>query len=955
MKRKRAKIGASCETSDTPYPVGISAACNRMFSVCIILVGVYACISPFLHCGGHALAADNASATFDLFCMFPRQVISPATGNSHTWMHVDVRAISNHEEEITLEAVSESNKFAATVFPAKVKPRGDGGTVTSRVDVRCTDPNTPQGMEGWIKIIGTRQTTVKEQHSIWLKVTALSSKPTLEKSKRSRGYLDPDLQTFVGKPISWNLRAVNSGAARDTYALSYEADFPCRVEFYDARGRAVEEVTLAGVTRNYLSADIYNFTASVMPEGPLPENAPQTIRFILGPGKHSTEGSEISAQVINPGMLYCVNGQNGLRPHAHQIMQGEQTSFIFHVSNTAAASADITLTPPVVTGDWQVSLEPTLIAALESGKTVQATLTVIPGASIKAGDRLDLKVSAASSLGEKDNETVSVEVAAVPNVYYWSIDSMDPQYLYLNRNGTGPGAEGDWLMPNIHAFISEGVNYTDARSYLPSATDMNHTSALAGSYPGTVGIYTVDGTPSGFTEHGETLVSPNTVGFMRYGSNGAQVKRIYEVAKEETDGKSLTGFWSNKNWLAVLEGEAGVDIVSHSNRWPLFFDPPEKYTPGDPQTDDDPDDPVSGPMKMCYFNVVPGQYPPGYLFLFNIYSAPFLQSGGATPGDHAEDRYIVNSFLRSIKEEDPDVSYINIGDLDQIGHFEGSSYPGSEWDEKGTASTWDDESRYSPWMRRDDCLDTLREADVLFGDFTSLLKERGVYDNSIIVFFSDHGMENMKSPLNHYEIIDIAQYLRKKGVLFREDYYARAGTIYCNGGDNVARIEKELEDLTVNDPDLGEVHPLQVINRQEMLTGADFGAMGSLLPGELYSEFWITSTGSPDGELWPDLFIFGLYNYQIVYPGDPFVKRAGESPALVRYPETFLFGFPGTHGGLQTSRIPLVFKAPKDNAAYARGKEIREEVRIGDITPAIYKVLGWKPPENVDGQPLPSP
>jgi len=47
--------------------------------------------------------------------------------------------------------------------------------------------------------------------------------------------------------------------------------------------------------------------------------------------------------------------------------------------------------------------------------------------------------------------------------------------------------------------------------YLPSATDMNHTNALAGTYTGTQGLYMVGGTFRGFTEHDEVISAPRRI------------------------------------------------------------------------------------------------------------------------------------------------------------------------------------------------------------------------------------------------------------------------------------------------------------------------------------------------------------------------------------------------------------------------------------------------------------
>jgi hypothetical protein len=550
---------------------------------------------------------------------------------------------------------------------------------------------------------------------------------------------------------------------------------------------------------------------------------------------------------------------------------------------------------------------------------------------------------------------------------------MDPDYLYLNRLGTGPGSEGDWLMPNLHAFLGESVNYTNARVYLPSATDMDHTNALAGTYTGTQGIYMVSGTFRGFTEYDEVITAANSMELMRFRKTTRDgsfiegpIERIYEVAKKETGGKSLGGFWSNKNWLADLEGEKTVDIVGHSNRYPLFFPPPYKYTAaGDPQTDEDPWDPMSAPFSMCFYTdttreiLIPtllGQFDP--LLGLGIYLIPVSMVIGMMPGNHCEDRYLADSFFRSILEEDPDVSYINIADLDNTGHMTGSSWSQEEWDTKGTAPAWDDESKYSPWMRRDECLDVAREADILFGNFLSLLKERGVYDNSVIVILSDHGMENVKDERMGFEVLDLRRILRTEGLVHHEDFHEGGGTqinfIWCDDEDKLDAIEQILEGHTVDDPLLGPVQPLMVINRQEMVDGVDYGEFGRVRPRELYSEYWITHPDEPDGHLWPDLCIFPLYNYNIVAHGH--ILAGGINPigiTLGNLPDNLELGFPAAHGGLQTSHIPLIFKAPAGNPNYTPGLEYGGEVEVGDIAPTIYRILGWEEPDCVDGNPLP--
>lgn len=913
-----------------------------------------------------AAPATFTPATFDLFSMFPQQVLSPATGRTITWMPVETRNISGTGDWTWLSVRSESPHFNAFVFPPLVRPSGPQGKAKSWVLVSCS-PSTPEGTVGYFKVTGVRGA---EQHRVWLKVASIASRPVLENSAgdvlMGQGYRKPLLQAYTGSPLTWQLAATNQGGGTDTFPLGYRADFPCVVRFKNPAGAEVNRVTVSGLSHNYLYPTPVYLNAEVVPTAPLPKNRPANVTFELGPGSRSSTTSEVTVQVLNPGMLFCVNDLEGLRPHAHQVMPGETTSFIFHVTNLEGSATDMDLSMSGGAPGWTVELDRESITGLEPGRTEQVVLAVTSPGSAGTGDRLELTVAAAGSLGVEESVRVAAEVTDVRNLYYFSIDSMDPGYLELNRMGTGPGGEGDWLMPNIRSFLQEGVRYRDARAYLPSATDMNHTNALAGTYTGTMGVYMVGGTFTGFTEHDEVITAANSIELMRHGPHGEPVKRVFEVAKEETGGKALTGFWSNKNWLADIEGERAVDIVGNSERFPLFFPPPYKYpAAGDPRTDTDPWDPLSAPFSACFYGdttrevIVPallGQF--NLLLGLGLYIMPINMVIGFMPGNHCEDRYLTDSFLRSIAEEDPDVCYFNAADLDNTGHFTGSSWDTGEWDDRGTPGATDDTSRYSPWMRRDECLDICREVDELFGEFVRTLKERGVYDNSIVVLLSDHGMENVKDPKSGYEVLDLRAILRARGLLLNEDYHEGGGTeinqIWCEDPEKLQAIEDILESHTVNDPRLGPVQPLMVINRREAVEGVDYGELGRVRPMELYSEYWAAHPNEPGGHLWPDLFVFPRYNYNVAAHGQ--VLASAINPVgitLGNVPDNVQLGFPAAHGGLQTAHIPLVFKAPAGCPGFTPGKVIEEEVEIGDIAPTIYQILGWDPPACVDGEPLP--
>lgn len=905
----------------------------------------------------------TGGATFDLFSRFPEQYLSPAGNRTSTFMPLDTRNIGRQAGKVVLTVSTESPLFTAAVSPSQVEPATDK-PASSRVNIECSK-DTPDNTIGWVKVVGTRGT---ESHRIWLKATVLASSPYLDLTRGptmgGQGYLDPRLKAWAGNPVTWHVSARNEGMLEDTYTLTTRTVEPIAVVFKDNKGKKIEKITVPGKTRNLLYSRPVFFTAEADTGVGLPAGEPQDITIVLGPGKRSRTISELKVQLLNPGRLFCANDLSGPRPHPHQVFPGESTSFIFHATNFAKAERTMRLDVPRTEDGWPVQPVGPLTKTAGPGETVQFEVKVTSPRNGSPGERREFTARLGSA-----SSTVAVEVTGTRNIYYWSIDSMDPEYLDLDREGTAAGKDGDWLMPNTRGFFADSARYTDARCYLPSATDMNHTNALAGTMTGTQGVYMVGGTFKGFTEHDETLSGPNTADLLRYGPEGRPIERTFEVAKRETGGKALTGFWSNKNWLADFEGSRSVDIVGHSESWPLFFDPPQKYKmAGDPTSEKDKSDPASVSVRACFHsNNADGVVIPSLLGQFDLIggskllSSPLAVMFGKTPGLHAEDRYIAGEFFRSIAEEDPDVAYINIGDLDNTGHFTGSSWDLDEWMKGDGPSPAYDVSKYSPFMRRKEALDICREADLLFRQFVDTLKARGVYDNSTIVVLSDHGMENMKDPKSGYEVLDLRDILRQNGMLRHEDYEEVGGTelnnIWSKDPAKLARIQKILEEYTVEDKELGSVRPLMVVNREEARTGKDYGKFGKVLPGELYSEYWANNPDpSEKGEIWPDLFVFPLYNYQVVAHGDALasgINNVGLSFGI-NVPESVKFGLPGAHGGLQTNHIPLLFKAPAGGkGAQAPGSTHGELVEIGDIAPTIYGIMGWTPPECVDGKPLP--
>ena len=928
-------------------------------------------------------AVSTTPATFDLYCPFPTQPVAPSAGLTRATLYIDVRAISAADPEVFLTAFPETPGLTCVIDPLMVRLDGPGAVKTCRVSVTAAT-SMPDDSEGWIRIVGRRG---EEYRDFYLEIIACKSKPELSLGKVA-GAQEQDLKLAVRGPVTFELLAANAGAVTDTFPLSAEAPAGWSVRFEDSRGRPLEAVTVRGVTVNQMALRPVAVRAVVTPPVGFAAKDPVAVTLKLGATAY------LKVRVLCPGLLFSVNDLGGFMPHVHQVLSGAVTTYNVIVSNPTSAPIDVHLSAAAANGaaaGWRISLESDRIAGLGPGKQAQAQLTVVAPVGPATGTAR-FRVAAEATDGTAPSVTLGAAVTQTPKIYIYAIDSMSYDYLTFNRTGDGPGRDGDWLMPHMHEFMADAVSFTNARALMPSLTDMNHTSILTGSAPGTEGIYAVTAGYAGTDVHGREVLWVNSVENLRYGPDGQRIKRIFDLA-EEHNPEALCAFACSKSWLADLHASdpSIVERKITSSSYPIYVNNPSIFVLGDPPTDTAKGDPlqVSGvrlanprptPVSRAIADFMPeplrsagigllesttwhfmlpwlfGQK--DLLLGLGLGILPINVAAGEQPGGHADDSFLGGAVRRMIVEEDPDVLYINMADLDHAGHLLGASSALTEWRTQPGPSTWYDRSKYNWFAKRKDALDICRQADDDFGRFVNLLKTRGTYDSSIIVLVADHTMVNVKRPENGYSIIDTRGILREHGLLMGDHYLAQLGGIsvdyfYCRDAATTARIENILEDYTVQDPELGEIHPLVVFDREEQRTGVDTRTSLRVSPHELYSAYWVGRdyTG-PDQMKWPDLFVFYLDNYGGIAWGDQLSQKAnpiGMDIGMV--PVGMGLTYCASHGSFGTTHIPLVFKAPGVKA----GAVVEDPVNTSDIAPTIYQLLGWTAGPWVDGRPLPLP
>lgn len=649
-----------------------------------------------------------------------------------------------------------------------------------------------------------------------------------------------------------------------------------------------------------------------------------------------------------PNLISAVSEQGSASFHRHLVRPGLVTTFSVFVANPGEAEAEIKLTTLEAPEGWEMRLLPSGFR-LAPGERAVATLSLRPRAGLEAGSVASVAITAVSGSSE-DRLTVEAEAVLHRKIYFISIDSLDPRYLELNSAGTGPGRDGDWLMPNLHRFMGRAVFYPNNLVHVITATDMNHFNYLAGTMTGTSGISLVGGFIFGFDDKNRPIVKSAAnvdQDLARYGADGRHVDTLFNAVKAANP-NAWTAFVSGKNWVPELfrRPEFGIDRIIHGMRVPDFLAAPgEAPKPGQS-------------LGRAVRALLPGKLP--------FYAHELGNPAGLTepqdpreqyqlarlmsslPASFPPDAWTADAAIKEIVEEDPDVMYILLAAVDDAGHAYGSAFDLDEWDDRGTPEVIDDISKYDPRASRQGILNVVREADRQTGLILDTLEARGLLDEAAVVIESDHGMITYCR-----EGLDGLDQL-KKAYPFKagRDYFfggaADVGMVILRKDDPAVlpAVEKTLESWRVKNPVTDvEESPVLVFNREEMKSGRD-EATGKqwMLPREYYSEYYCEHR--KDGEqVWPDLLVLTAPHYKFKVQNFG-LGNLGMANVPIKLPEWGYFL--GGHGSFETRTALLLVGMP----GWGSGVDERE-VYAMDVAPVLFGLNGWAVPGSVDGRGLP--
>ena len=532
--------------------------------------------------------------------------------------------------------------------------------------------------------------------------------------------------------------------------------------------------------------------------------------------------------------------------------------------------------------------------------------------------------------------------AAPRKLIFVAVDSLDPRTLSLDSRGLPNGSAGNWLMPNVRAFVERSAWFPGAKSFLPAATDMNHVNALAGTNSGQTGLLGVYAQPYAWGSDGRLDSKPTPISMAR-DDRGRPVDTLFHAWKRRWP-DSRTAFVSGKGWVAEkFRGTEtpSVDRIITGRAFPSYLSRPWRERFADPPTDADAAcDPESRrpPLRST------GGEDRGSDFVTGLCQG---QGGFTTrlmerhPDLFPHDAWIVDAALEVFAREDPGMAYILMAQTDDAGHCLGAAWDTAEFvtavpryvPPKGCADdpAYQWVSSRNGLLYREAVLDAVRDTDIQFGRLMAGLRELGALENATVVLLSDHSMINHLRTAGLRDT-DCLGLLRDAG-LAREDEVVvltvcSYALLYWRDRKGVVPDARALlEAHRARNGQTGQAEcPWWVLDREAMRGGVP-GICG---PGEFYHPYFIDATKERT-VVWPDLIVLARNGWQLpVYAG----RMPNTGTRVPAWMPPFL-PFNGGHGSVDTLPIVAAIAAPGGKSGIRA-----REVRIADLAVTAASLFG---------------
>jgi predicted AlkP superfamily pyrophosphatase or phosphodiesterase len=529
-----------------------------------------------------------------------------------------------------------------------------------------------------------------------------------------------------------------------------------------------------------------------------------------------------------------------------------------------------------------------------------------------------------------------------------AIDALHPAYFELDSAGNVGGHDGNWLMPNIRAFLGRSVWYPNARAFLPAATDMNHLNALAGTSSAQTGVIGVWAQPTGWGTDGRPIIQHSHISRVR-DDHGRPVDTLFNAWKRRwPDSKTL--LISGKEWVAEMFSQQGqepaVDILVSGGMYPSYITPPCRESFADPLTDTDAAcDPESGHKNffVCGHNS-------SSEIMTRVYTGQgsFLtKQMERYPQHFPHDGWVVDTTLEIFRREDPDLAYILLAQCDDAGHCLGNAWDPGEFVHDITVVTCpgkleqDLVSARNRMLVREAILDSVRDVDIQFGRLIEGFNALGISPR--IVLLSDHSTVNHIAT-DDFSSTDVMGLLEQASISKGNNIFTFSvssyGVLYWR--DDKSQVSKAkqilLAHLTHNPQTGARECPWWVLDRTDMRSGVADVCM----PGELYHQ-WFIDKDAERTMIWPDLIVLAKNGWQIpAYNGH--VPNVGVNAPSWTPPWRV---YNGGHGSVDTLPIVAAISIPGVKCGINP-----RPIRIADLGVTAANICGLQLRSTTVGQDL---
>lgn len=519
-----------------------------------------------------------------------------------------------------------------------------------------------------------------------------------------------------------------------------------------------------------------------------------------------------------------------------------------------------------------------------------------------------------------------------------AIDALHPDYFDLDAHGFAGGREGNWLMPNIRAFLKKAVWYRNARAFLPAATDMNHLNALAGTSSAQTGILGVWAQPTGWNEKKEPVIQHTSMAFAR-DDRGRPVDTLFQAWKRKHPG-AKTLLITGKEWVGEMfrQGQ-GIDILVTGPKHPDYLQPPRREGMSQPP---------AGKRECAPTATRLGTFD-GSLALSNLMTRAYTGQKSFLTwqmehfAEHfPHDSWIVDSTLEIFRRENPDLAYILLAQCDDAGHCLGSASDPAEFVATGKNDPLPEgckepeyrlTSRRNKLLYRERILNVIRDVDTQFGRLIDGLTNGGALGEAAVILLSDHSAVNHLYTEN-FASTDVMGLLKVAGFGVDRNIYSFSvssyGVLYWRDKkEEVPRAKSILLAHRAINPQTGKTEcPWWVLDRSDMKNGVE-GVCG---PGELYHTYYV-DTDRERSVIWPDLMILGKNGWQIPVYNGHIVNVGVKVPSWM--PPWRVYN--GGHGSVDTLPIVAAVSVPGGTTGIRQ-----EQIRIADLGVTAASLFGLK-------------